>query len=243
MLVERRRSVASQATSILAERIRTQRYAPGSRLPSESELAAELGVSRASIRSALGRLAAEGMVLRKQGDGTYVNARLQHIPTTLSGLWDFLGLIERSGRAPSIQVLAQTVRAASEHEMESLALEEDEPVFYLRRVFLADETPAILADNAIPLALLQQPAELCDGQLPINEFIARYCHTQIAYGIFDIDAVLPDSPTQALLHLEDHSPLLRLRQVFYDRQNEPLLCGSSSYNEKLLGLRLVQSWS
>jgi DNA-binding GntR family transcriptional regulator len=141
-------------------------------------------------------------------------------------------------------VLAQTVRAASEHELESLALEEDEPVFHLRRVFLADDTPAILADNAIPLALLQQPAELCDGQL---------AHQRVHR------ALLPDpdrlrhlrhrrraartAPTQALLRLEDHSPLLRLRQVFYDRQNEPLLCGSSSYNEKLLGLRLVQSWS
>ena len=243
MLVERRSSIASQVTTILAERIRTQTYAPGSRLPSESELAVELGVSRATLRSALSRLAAEGLVLRKQGDGTYVNARLQHIPTTLSGLWDLLGLIERSGRAPSIRVLAQTVRAATEHEMEALALEEDKSVFFLRRVLLADDTPAILAENALPLSLLQRPAELCDGQLPINEFIVRYCHTQIAYGIFDIDAILPDSPTQALLRLEDHNPLLRLRQVFYDRQNEPLLCGSSSYNEKLLGLRLVQSWS
>ncbi len=110
MLVERRRSIASQATTILAERIRTQTYAPGSRLPSESELAAELGVSRASIRSALGRLAAEGLVLRKQGDGTYVNVHIEHIPTRMGGLWNFTRLIENSGYTPRIQLLAQEVR-------------------------------------------------------------------------------------------------------------------------------------
>lgn len=243
MLVERRRSVASQATTILAERIRSQIYAPGSRLPSESELAAELGVSRASVRSALARLAAEGMVLRKQGDGTYVNARLENLPTTLDGLWNFLRLIEFSGRAPSIRVLSRTVRPATESEVEALALEEEEPVFFLQRVFYADSTPAILAGNAIPLAALRLPPEQCDGQLPIDELVATCCGAQIAYDIFDIGAVLPDAETRAVLEIAEERPLLHLRQVFYDRQNEPLLCGSSHYDDKLLGLRLVQSWT
>lgn len=243
MLIERPRTITAQVSDLLASRIRSQEYAPGARLPSESELALQLGVSRATVRSALARLATQGLVLRKQGDGTYVNSRLQHIPTTLGGLWNFLRLIEHNGHEPSIRVLSQAVRAASESEIEALALEEDEPVFYLRRVFFADDTPAILAGNAIPLASLRLPPEQCDGQLPIDEFVARYCHAQIAYDIFDIGAILPDIEAQATLHLDAHYPLLLLRQVFYDRQNEPLLCGSSSFNDKLLGLRLVQSWS
>lgn len=243
MLIERPKSITTQVSDLLAERIRSQEYVPGSRLPSESDLAVQLGVSRATVRSALARLATQGLVLRKQGDGTYINAHLENIPTSLGGLWNFLRLIEFSGREPSIHVLARTVRPASESEIESLALQEGDPVFFLQRVFLADETPAILAGNAIPLASLHTAPEQCDGHLPIDEFIARYCNAQIAYDIFDIGAILPDSETRSLLHLAADQPILRLRQVFFDRQNEPLLCGSSEYNEKLLGLRLVQSWS
>ncbi len=80
MHIERRLPITSQVNAILLERIRTQEYAPGSRLPSESELAGELGVSRASVRSALGRMAGEGLLIRKQGDGTYVNLHIDAHP-------------------------------------------------------------------------------------------------------------------------------------------------------------------
>lgn len=243
MLIERPKSITTQVSDLLAGRIRSQEYAPASRLPSESDLAAQLGVSRATVRSALARLATQGLVLRKQGDGTYVNAHLENIPTSLGGLWNFLRLIEFSGREPSIQVLASEVRPATESEIESLALQEDDPVFFLQRVFFADEMPAILASNAIPLASLRFSPDECDGQLPIDEFVVRYCNSQIAYDIFDIGATLPDPKARAVLRLQPDQPILQLRQIFYDRQNEPLLCGSSAYNEKLLGLRLVQSWS
>ena len=76
MLIERPKSITTQVSDLLAERIRSQEYAPGSRLPSESDLALQLGVSRATVRSALARLATQGLVLRKQGNGTYVNAHL-----------------------------------------------------------------------------------------------------------------------------------------------------------------------
>ncbi|MFZ2489746.1 MAG: GntR family transcriptional regulator [Anaerolineae bacterium] len=243
MLVERRRSVASQATAILAERIRTQMYPPGARLPSESELAVEMGVSRASIRTALGQLATQGLVLRKQGDGTYVNVHVETVPTSLSGLWNFLRLIEMSGRRPSIEVLAQTVRAASSLEQERLLLPPDGQVFCLQRVFFADDVPVILASNALPLDALRVPPLHCDGHLPIDEFIHCYSGAQIAYDIFDISASLPDVAVRAILRLNEHEPIIALAQVFYDRDNQPLLCGSTSYNDKLLSLRLVQSWS
>ena len=242
MLVERSRSVTSQATSILTERIRTQAYLPGSRLPSESELAQELGVSRASIRTALSRLAAQGLVLRKQGDGTYVTIHLDTIPGSLGGLWNFLRLIEFRGQEPSIRVLVQTVRTASEEEARSLALLPDAPVLSLRRLFSADQAPVILANNAIPLNLLRVAPEACDGALPIDVFIRQYCGMEIAYDIFDISAALPGAETCKILQLPAQQPLLSLKQMFYNRANEPLLCGSSEYNEKYLGLRLAQSW-
>lgn len=241
MLVERRRSIASQATTILAERIRTQIYAPGSRLPSESELAVELGVSRASIRSALGRLAAEGLVLRKQGDGTYVNAHIEHIPTRLGGLWNFTRLIENSGYTPRIQLVTQEVRPSTALEMQVLALAEAEPALSLTRLFFADDLPVVVTHTTVPLHVLHVLPEECDGGLPLGEFVQRYHNTPISYTIFDIQAVLPDADTCQLLHC-DQAPLLKLDQVFYDRANQPIVYSEAYFQDKVIRLRLAQAW-
>lgn len=241
MLVERRRSIASQATTILAERIRTQIYAPGSRLPSESELAGELGVSRASIRSALGRLAAEGLVLRKQGDGTYVNAHIEHIPTRLGGLWNFTRLIENSGYTPRIQLLAQEVRPSTALVMQVLALTEAEPALSLTRLFFADELPVVVTHTTVPLHVLHVLPEECDGGLPLGEFVQRYHNTPISYTFFDIQAVLPDVETCRLLHC-DAAPLLKLDQVFYDKANQPIVFSEAFFQDKVIRLRLAQAW-
>jgi len=64
-----------QVAAILRQRIANAEYPAGERLASEDELAAEFSVSRATIRQAVGALVYEGIVVRKQGSGTYVRER------------------------------------------------------------------------------------------------------------------------------------------------------------------------
>jgi GntR family transcriptional regulator len=242
MLIQRQRSVTSQVNNILSERIRVQEYAPGSRLPSETELAAEFGVSRASIRSALGQLATAGLVIRKQGDGTYVNAHLEHIPMRHDAMWNFMRLIEHNGYRPEIRVLAQEIRPATAAEAAALALGQPEPVLALNRLFFADDTPAILAHNTIPLGLLLVPLEQLQGELSIGDFVHRYLNTAIAYVIFNVEACLSDGETGRALQLPAGTPLLKLIQVFYDKMNQPVVYSVAGYHDKLIPLRLAQAW-
>lgn len=241
MLIERPKSITSQVSDLLAERIRRQDYAPGSRLPSESDLAAQLGVSRATVRSALARLATQGLLLRKQGDGTYVNVHLGSIPTSLGGLWNFTRLIENSGFTPRIELVAQEVRAITARELEVLALTEAEPVLSMTRLFHADELPVVLTHTVVPLHVLHAPPEACDGGLPLSEFVQRYHSTPISYAIFDIEAVLPDAETLRLLP-GDQTPLLKLDQVFFENTNQPIVFSEAFFRTGVIRLRLAQAW-
>lgn len=63
-----------QVAGILRQRIANGEYAVGDRLPPEDELATKFAVSRATVRQAVGELVVEGLVVRKQGSGTYVQA-------------------------------------------------------------------------------------------------------------------------------------------------------------------------
>src|SRR3954466_9692618 len=82
----------------LAERIASRELPPGERLPPERELAKGLGVSRMTVRQALGSLAARGLVERGVGRGTFVAQRkLDHDLTRVAGLSE---RIERQGLEP-----------------------------------------------------------------------------------------------------------------------------------------------
>ncbi|MGW7680947.1 FadR/GntR family transcriptional regulator [Kribbella sp. NPDC054772] len=68
-------SLVESVGSQLRDEITEGRWAVGERIPSETELVAQLGVSRASVREAVRGLVQAGLVATRQGDGTYVTAR------------------------------------------------------------------------------------------------------------------------------------------------------------------------
>lgn len=242
MPIERPLPVVDQVNALLRQRIRDQVYPPGSRLPSESELAQELGVSRATVRTVLAKLAAEGLILRKQGDGTFVNQRLHEINTSLGGMLDFSQLIASSGYTPSIETRAITWRSATLMEQGTFGVEEGTAVLSLSRLFFADGEPAILAQNVIPADLFTQQGESYDGNLPIHTFLRTYCGQEIAYAIYDIQATLPGAVVGKTLQKSASQPLLKLTVTFYSRENRPLAWGVSYYDDARLQLRLVQAW-
>ncbi len=242
MVVRRPKPIVDQVNSILRERIRRREYPPGGRLPSESELASALGVSRATVRSVLATLAAEGLIIRKQGSGTFVNERIRDVNTRLGGMLDFTRLIENSGSQASIQTISAQTRGATEPEASSLGIGAGEQVLSLVRLFFADESPAILSYNAIPIALLTQSVDQYDGAMPIHQFLNQYCNQEIVYVISDIRAILADKEAVDMLECEPGCPLLELVEVFYNRNNESLVFGQNYYNDKLLKLRVVQAW-
>ena len=242
MSITRPAPVAVQVNQILRERIRLGTYPPGAKLPSESELSHEFEVSRATIRTVLARLAAEGLILRKQGDGTYVNERIGDVNTHLGGLWEFRRLIESSGYQPTIESLSVTQRLVSEREAHLLAIQSGDEVWILKRLFYADNKPVILASNTIPNARIDPSTGQIDGRLPIHEILQRYCHRKIAFAISDVRSSLANGEVMDILGMEMNSPLLKIEIVFYDRDNNPLVCGHSYYNDAVLRLRLVQAW-
>ncbi|MEJ5226054.1 MAG: GntR family transcriptional regulator, partial [Anaerolineales bacterium] len=74
------------------------RSAPGTRLPSEPELAKKLGVSRATLREAMRAFETQGLIRRRQGAGTFVVGQPPVIESGLEVLESMLTLARRSGK-------------------------------------------------------------------------------------------------------------------------------------------------
>lgn len=243
MQIIQAKSVARQVDEILLERIRDGTYSPGSRMPSESELSDELGVSRATVRTVLAKLAVNGLIIRRQGDGTYVNPRVQEISAHSGNLWDLVQLIESNGFKASIQALAVERRPATDKEAQALVLETGETLLLLRRLFFADQRPVILANNVIPISLLREPIAHVDANLHLRDILNKYCHQKISFAITDICSGMISPEAHHLLGGEAGRAILNLHVTFYGRNNLPLALGVNEFDDTILRLSLVQAWN
>lgn len=237
------RTLANQVEDLLRGRIREGIYAPGSRIPSESELSDELGVSRATVRTVLAKLAVNGLILRKQGDGTYVNARVEKVSAHLGNVWDFICLIESNGFSPSIQFISKEIRPATDKEAEMLSIESGERLLSLQRLFLADENPVILTNNIFPLSLLRVPSDDVDGNLHIRDILQIYFGQEIAFVITDIHATLAGEKVGVLLNASPDKAMLALDVSFYSKDSILLSLGTNHFDDSVLSLSLVQAWT
>jgi DNA-binding GntR family transcriptional regulator len=206
----------------LASRITTGAIPAGSRLPPEPQLAAELGISRATLREALRSLEEDGFVTRTRGAGTYATHR-PRLRNNLDVNFGVTEAIQAAGmKAGTLKSELQSVRADAE-EAESLALAPGDPVLVLERVRSADDRPVVFSRDVVAATLL--PAEALDRLLDgsVYDLIEQKAGTSVQHGVVTLEPKKADRALAQKLDVEPGELLLYLRQVDYDRAGDPIL--------------------
>lgn len=215
------------ARQALVEAIDNGVFGPGVRLPGERSLAAQLAVSRETLRQALRQLAAEGLLRPSPQRGWYVTTRL--ISDAPNVLQSFTDMAVARGLTPSTQVLLSRDRAATLEEAERLAIAPASPVLELRRLRSLDAIP-VCVDHTI-VALTRAPAlsgvDLDDASL--YEALEIVCGVRITRSDYSIRAAAAGEEEATLLHLEPGDPVLVGEDVAYDLASAPICCGRLAY--------------
>lgn len=240
--IQRAQPVADQVLNILRQRIRDHVYGPDDRMPAESELASELRVSRATIRSAMAALAAERIVVRRQGDGTYINRRFLETSTHFGAISEFTSMIRSTGHVPSIQALDTFLRPAEPAEAEALEILLNSPVILLVRLFLSDQVPCIYSIDTVPENNIQLPLTLTDIEEPLPIFFKRFCTQEFTYGISDLSAQHAPQKVAETLRLTPGQPVICMREVFYSDHDQPLVYAVNYFNESVFQLKVARSF-
>jgi len=102
--VSGRTLLADRLRDELLEEISSSQLQPGSKLPSEGELAKRFNVSRATVREAVRGLVEAGYVSRRRGSGSYVTER-RRMPHGLDATLSYLAMIETAGARAGMRVL------------------------------------------------------------------------------------------------------------------------------------------
>jgi GntR family transcriptional regulator len=243
MQIIRQKSIADQTQDLLRTRICEKYYGTSKRLPSEDMLAAEIGVSRATMRMALAGLASERLVIRKQGDGTFINEHFTNTNIRFDTIWEFSNLIEQSGRTCTIRPLGFFKRFPTKVEIEMLGIQETDTVISIDRLFLADNKPVILSNNVISTEMICREITQDDVGYPIRDFLEKNCHQMLIYALSDIIAVIPPQHVANQLNLSQGSPVLKFVEVFFNEKNDPLVVAQNFYDTNNLSLRIPRSFA
>jgi GntR family transcriptional regulator len=210
----------------IALRARVPTMRPGERLPSDSDLCREFGVSRMTARNAMQRLAEDGLVQRIPGRGTFVAEPPSH--RYADRLMAFSHEMARQGRIPGSRLLAREIRPATDAEAGALDIRPGDPVVLIRRLRLADDRPiaieaAVLVRRTADVVMM---ADLEGGSL--HEALAR-SGLQLRRGKATITAEAATPEDARLLAVRAGEPLLVERRVIADVQGRLVEATESRY--------------
>ena len=238
-MIKRNPSLTDQAKTHIKRQILNNQYQDG-RIPSESDLADELGVSRTTIRDALSRLEIEGTVYRRQGSGTFVNEPGLQIKSRLDEIWTYEAILEAHGYTPSTVVLDIREEQPDQVVMAALGLESGELVTVVQKLFVEDKEPVIFIENQIPSKLCTGTYSSDDFRLPIFQFLDTVCRQRLNYFLSEIVPVSADKHLSKVLGIPVRKPLISLEEIGYNDDNEPIIWARSYFRDDLLRFRLIR---
>ncbi|MDO6565172.1 GntR family transcriptional regulator [Amphritea sp. 1_MG-2023] len=200
----------AQVKQLLVQRLIDKTWTPGMGLPSENQLAAELKVSQGTVRKALDEMAAEKLVVRRQGRGTFVAEHTQE-----QALFHFFRLVdaEDQQKIPESEVLSLEVAEANELEVQRLGINSGDQVTRIERLRRLDGLPVIYEIISVALRLMPNVAE--EARLP-NSLYGLY---QRDYGLSvlkaveRVRAVNASTPETTLLGIKSGTALLEIERT------------------------------
>src|SRR5690348_1113729 len=130
-----------QLQRALREAIEARVLAPDDALPAERQIAADLAVSRITVRKAIDGLVEEGLLVRRQGSGNFVASRIEK---NFAKLTSFSEDMRARGRTPKSVWLKRSEGHVTPEEALTLRLGPGTPVYRFHRLRFADDTPMCL---------------------------------------------------------------------------------------------------
>lgn len=202
-------------------------FAVHERIPSERELSTQYGVSRMTIRQALGALARSGALYARSGKGTFV-AELK-IEQPLQRLTSFTEDMRARGLRPSSRLLAAERIGAPLEIADALGLSPGAELVRISRLRLADDEPLALEIAQLPHARCPGILSYDLGRRSLYEVLHAEYGISLARARQTIEAATPDDDERALLHLPHGVPVLRIRRLTHASDGAPIEFVRSAY--------------
>ncbi|QKJ86507.1 histidine utilization repressor [Paramixta manurensis] len=188
--------------------IRDRRWQPHQRVPSESELVNELGVSRMTVNRALRELTTEGYLVRLQGVGTFVAENKAFTP--MLEVHNIADEIENRGHRHTSQVLLLRSEKADEPTAQAFGLRHGDHLFRSRIIHFENDVPVQLEDRLVNPGIA--PEYLQQDFTRDTPFAYLTLKAPLTAGEHVVEAVNASVEEQRLLQIESSEPCLQIQR-------------------------------
>ena len=213
-----------QIKGLILQSLQSGEWKPGEAIPSEMDLAARYRVSQGTVRKAIDELAAENLVVRRQGKGTFVATHAEQ-----NVQYRFLRLAPDTGdqrsEGPAERQIVEFKRARASAEVaRALALRTGDALLHVRRVLSFAGIPTILEDIWLPANTFKGLSAERLAEYPGP----TYAMFEVEFGVRmvraeeRIRAVTPDMAQASLLHVPVETPLLSVERLAYTYNDTPM---------------------
>lgn len=197
---------------------------PGTSIPTERELAAQLATSRTTVRQALVELVAEGRLVRRQGSGTYVAEAKISWPLHLAS---FTEQAAANGLVAASELLGTERIRADEEVADRLGLSVGDPVHRLDRLRLADDRPMAVELSLLSAKRFPHLTRRIAASGSLHALLQDHYGVRLRRGQETIDTI-PAAPREAaLLQADVGSPMLVVKRHSFDDEGNAVEWGTT----------------
>jgi GntR family transcriptional regulator len=216
-----------QIAEVLLDRIESGELEPDDRLPSERELSEQLGVNRMTLRRALRMLEGQGLLARRQGDGTYVAQ--PKIERQAAQLVPFTQGMERRGYSPGAKLITFEKLLAEAAVARKLEIPVSAPVYFVRRLRSLNQKPVMLERFTVP-AHLFPGFDLFDlSNRSAYDVMDKEYGVAVVRAHQSLEPVVATEYEAELLGVEPGAPLMLERRLGLDENDRPVEYGKDLY--------------
>jgi len=217
-------------------------WKPGDKLPSEPELAARYHVGISTIRAAIGELAAAGIVVRRQGKGTFVGVHGEQ-----RSVYRFFHVVRNDGREDlpvSELILYKKARAAADVaevlELPRTRLKSE--VYKLRNVLRVRGIPVVVSNIVLPASMFRGLSEelLREGGRTLYAVYQQHFGVNIIRTVEQLRSARADSIAARTFRIEAGEPVLAVRRVAYTFNRRPVEVRHSQIDTRNYHYRIEQ---
>ena len=209
-----------QLKEIIVEGINSGQWRLGEMIPSENQLCREYNVSRNTAQRALDELVKDGILIRRQGVGTFVTE--PKIEQAISHFYSFSDAVAARNMKHTADVLEQEVMLASPKQAKALKLQEGEYVTALTRLRMVDGDPFVLETSYIPLRLAPGLEKIDFTERSLYKTLANKYSVYVTKAEEIFEPVLVGNSDSKLLNVEEGSPAILIERVAYSSTDEPV---------------------
>ena len=202
-----------QILAALSQRIESGEIRVGDRLPSETDLERDYGVSRTTARRALDELRRQGIVRREPGRGTFLVAPSLRLDLTC--LYSFTEELERLGHQPGARLISKEEIGASREVASKLGIEPGEKTLQVCRLRMADEDPIFVTDSYLAVERFPSLRDADYTVNSLNDLFQEKCGSRIERAQQWMGAIIAPEDVASLLELEPGAPVLEVRRVHF----------------------------